>query len=633
MRIIVDNVELDFFTGKNKIAINLKSADIGDLKTREVNYSNQFSIPKTPNNISIFGSADNEKVISNSPYVKKSALIIESGVIIQEGFIILDSTTDDSFNVHVVSGAAKFFDLIKGKTLQDLNFVNSVNIAWDSSSIESRRASVSDVVSPVLDYGNFKITGSVGDIDINSYLPSVYYHTIIKHIVEQAGYTFDTNNDVMNFLSNNFYKLIVPFSRSAWKYNQKFVSDRTAIAYHNTSQSWLAVVNRYIDFNTESIDISGWFNSSAYKPVESGVGSITMFNFDVELVIDLTMTSSYTINIELYNVTSGVVISNFAAGVGSTGSYSNSLKLTNVVGVNNREYKVRISYASGGGGSVPSITINTAKVSFIPSDVPNTNYLFINQLLPDMSQQDFMKDLALRFCVLFKEDNKTLYFKSMQSIISKSYTAKDWSLKRVNTNSNSIKFSYLSYAQKNNFTFESGDELYDYQSHLGNSYFSIGNENITEESDFYNSPFCYTGHRKTAEYDIAHIPIYETSTVRTTFDNSCGLRLLLVRDKYSFERSVKYSSNQSSYKVAYFNDPAQSYTMFWSKFINDWYLLLVLALQEMKVVEHEYLLNAEDIKSFDFFHLIFDNYSSYIVSEIINYTEGQITKVKLLKIN
>lgn len=633
MRIIVEDTELDFFPGKDKIAINLKSASVGDLKTREVNYSNQFSIPKTEKNISVFGNLDNEKVVSTSPYTKKSALIIESGIIVQEGFVLLDSVDSDSFNIHIVSGAAKFFDSIKGKTLQDLNFVGSVNIAWDSSSIQLRKSSVSEVVSPVLDYGNFKISGSVGDIDINSYLPSVYYHTIIRHIVEQAGYTFDTNNDVMASLSSIFYKLIVPFSRSAWKYSQKFVSDRTAIAYNSVSQVWATVTNRYIDFDTESVDILNWFSGSAYKPVESAVGSITMFNFDVELVIDLTMTSSYTINIELYNVTSGAVISNFVAGVGSTGSYTNSLKLTGVTGVNNREYKVRISYASGGGGNVPSITINTAKVSYIPSAVPNTNYLFINQLLPDMSQQDFMKDLALRFSILFKEDNKTLYFKSMQSIVDKSYTAKDWSLKRVNTKNSNIKFSYLNYAQRNNFTFESGDELYDYQSHLGNSYFSIDNGNIPEETDFYNSPFCYTGHRKTAEYDIAHIPIYETSTARTTFDNSCGLRLLLVRDKYSFERNVKYSTNQSSYKVAYFNDPAQTYTMFWSKFINDWYLLLVLALQEMKVVEHEYILNADDIKSLDFFHTIFDNYSLYIISEITNYTEGQVTKVKLLKIN
>src|SRR3954462_12353130 len=72
-----DMVDLNVGT---TIPLTFQVADIGDLSSRNVSYSNQFTIPFTPNNDRIYQNARDVRSSTTFPYKQQLVRILQNGV-------------------------------------------------------------------------------------------------------------------------------------------------------------------------------------------------------------------------------------------------------------------------------------------------------------------------------------------------------------------------------------------------------------------------------------------------------------------------------------------------------------------------------------------------------------------------
>jgi len=177
--IIVNDIVLDVYPN-TIIAQTIKANEVGDVKTRNVSYTNSFKIPLTENNNRVFEHANQIQSETGIPYTQIPVRQIENGIeIIRNGYLQM-TQADNSYNIFILSSGYGFFNQIEGKYLVDLD-LSTLIADFDP---DDAMNTTTGVIFPVINYGDFD--GSAMDAATN--LPSTYYHTIINQIFEDAGY-------------------------------------------------------------------------------------------------------------------------------------------------------------------------------------------------------------------------------------------------------------------------------------------------------------------------------------------------------------------------------------------------------------------------------------------------------------
>ena len=610
----------------------LKAFSVGDLTDRSVNFTNQLKAPrKTRNNDRIFGNSFDPASASLVPYRKKKSNIIQSGIeVVTDGIFSLDGVDERNYIFSIFSGAKGFFSTIQGKKLTDLD-LSALNDSWAAADVAGYRTNTTGIVSPVLSYGNFAGI----DVNTDTYLPSIYYHTIIDQIFADAGY--DKSGAV--FALDKYLKTIIPYSRKSFDYDKSFAIPYNFIGDQLTIQSFISPGSLYILFPTiTKAPTAGTFgsgggtynganiftNSSAsgiygrYLAVIQAqpIGSPTPSDWVIEIVrnqVDVLATVTLAPSIQditldtdtLYPDGVPVAPGDTIAVKVTAGTYPSTCDVT---------------------GRFYSETLT--KVYTISGDVE------FGKLLPDMTQADFIKDLVMSHALLFKEKDGIVYFKSLQDIISDRANAPDWTRKRVNKKESTIKFSNGEYAQGNFFKYQITDDLLDQD--YGQGVITVDDENLELSKSIYDSPFSatFTG---VIGYinNVANIPIFDnTSADYYDFVNDPGIRKLLVRiNDPATEFNVQYDgSGYADYLVAYFVDPNYD-SLLWESFLTDYYSLFEQCLQYMKIVNNQYMLTELDIANFDFFFPVFDSGHYFLVNEIKGFIQSGVkTQVEIFKV-
>jgi len=609
------------------VAQTLKSNDIGDLKTRNANYTNQFKVPFTENNDRIYENAKSHQSDTSVPYQKQKARVRQDGIdTIANGIHVLKRASN-GYEMFILSGVAEFFDIIEGKLMSDLD-TTSIDSVFDPQTF---RNATSGVVAPVIDYGNYN--GTTNDINKNTYLPSFYYFSLIDLIFTQAGYSISGT-----ILSNSKYlKRIVPYSRKEFAYPSDFITSRNVIASRTTSQvmgSVASAVTLIFPTVTKTDDF-GFFNSGTgiYTPTQAGASANDiLFYTRITLVIDMTVTGG-NVNVYADDTSASGDLCVFLQNKG-TGVYSRSTDfadgtVANPFGAREGGFiKIEIAQFNL---TPASVTVNSASLIIECISKPGT-FLYYNNFMPEISQKDFVKDFLITYGQLIKEDGGVIYLKGIDEIINDRANANNLTLKRAsNPDDDDITFLPENYAQNNYFEYSVKTEE-GISNEFGKGNMEIANLNAIESKTIYKSQFNASDTKQVGGVFMLAVPIFETSTTITEFDNEPGLRFALVRDKYSYEPSVIYTTAQSSYKVAYFEDPIQSDTMSFSQFLESHYFYLTSVLQKAKKIKRMYNLTSSDIANIDFFVPVYDEDSYYLLDTVGPFVAGKVTEVTLLKI-
>lgn len=184
----INGIKIDL--KENTIAQTKQINDLGDLKDRQANYSNNIKIPMTPDNMLTFELLGITGSTTRKPYEANNIKYVVDGIeLIVNGRGTIKST-DSYYNLVIYDGNIEMVDLLGDATLSDLDFT-AYNHNLSRSLWLSSQNNTSGYIYP---YGNYngKVGGdpiSGGVIYIDLQLVCFYVHTLFDMIFAQKGYT------------------------------------------------------------------------------------------------------------------------------------------------------------------------------------------------------------------------------------------------------------------------------------------------------------------------------------------------------------------------------------------------------------------------------------------------------------
>lgn len=169
------------------LAQTKQANDIGNLETRQTNFTNSFSIPKTAKNIrtlNYLGIIGND---SNVPYQKNEAYLYANNgeCLIYKGWAVFNET-DKDFKCSIYDGNLEIYKAIENKTLADLD-LSALSHVKDLTEVISTFDNSKPYKYILADY-NGKMLYDTDIINIDYLVPAVKVSYLIEQIELYSGF-------------------------------------------------------------------------------------------------------------------------------------------------------------------------------------------------------------------------------------------------------------------------------------------------------------------------------------------------------------------------------------------------------------------------------------------------------------
>lgn len=654
------NDQLCDITGVEKIVMTYVRNDLGDISTRNGDYSNSFSLPKTNVNKTIFKSINVLNSNSDSTRIVLQYKIVVSGIVVSIGVAQLKSV-GETFNVFLKSNNTDLYEKIQGLSIKDLN-LRPYQHVWNIANTVAANTNTDGYIYPIIDsaIGATAMDNTVRQFDVYTHVPAMFYHTLVRLIIEEAGFSL-----IGDFINNTRYKsLVVPcISAKINPENPPYGVD----VYSDTGTLYSAApaaVNFYksVVFDKENFDNFNLFGINSFsifgQPASSNYSYNAQdnnLNTTVEIDFSTNITGSAVITIGVYEYRAGSFATPYQTFIyeqtEDTGVFSINSSVVNkkikiqalsaTLSANDKIY-VAVQVTNNG-ADVSEITINRATLVAFPE---SSKYIYplqpfdIAYNLPNISQVDFLKNIFNQFCILINTDNSTneIEFKQFGTIARDKPNALDWSDKIDDSREEEIYFSIGDYAKTNYLKYTDDDTI---PIDSINSSFVIENENLKEEKIVYTSPFCGAVMSKkligldvpTALLFDVTSPILELKPKIFTLDtaNITGGGLL-----YTNDGSGPSITTSTSIPLCHFSYFAKDFNLDWDSLLGDYYIELIELLSNPKILTLNIRLKSIDIAQLDMFRLVWiERYNSHFyINKISQYdfTSNDSTEVELIKL-
>lgn len=645
-RIFIGDTEMEGVASA-VIALTKRGMDFSDLSRRTFDYTNTFKAPSTPVNDALFGNAKNYRSRTSFPYMLQDVKLIDDGIeVISFGRAYLQRASGGGYEMFIVSGGKGFFDDLAGKKLWDLS---GLKYPYHLSALvgpAAYRSSASGLVCPVC-YAGKDPAGT----DVPTSLAFIYYKDVMDRIFTDAGYK--KKGDV--FADSKYLNMVVGANGSVNGYEPRFSSDRAVKVYVAANQNINAGAGQYVNFtgiqNAGTSPKGYWDGTSKYLGSDADItaGEI-MFDVNVVLSLTLTVPVGSTVKVMLRNAATDIDTIATVVGTGSAQVVNYDFNTANYL--SGGGWAISPAYARNGAGDVSiqvdrvsglnpvPVTVTAGTLEITPFLRPSLGssllaiqtWGYYAQLLPDMNQSEFLRDFMVRFGLVARENSKgEIEFTRIETAINTQVNAVDMTGKRVNE-IDDVNFTPLSYAQKNLFTYAKNDNAAD--ATVSDGYFTIDSEVIAAEATVYASPWSKTASRIYNGINCAYVPVFtnEAYKLPTIRNEDGGPRLLLVRDRYSFEPATYPGGAFAGYKVAYFEDAMQASSMKFQQSVDQCYPSLVNALQKAKLVKRYYYMTAIDFVRINPASTLFDTDAHWAIAEVSSFVSGKPTAVQILKL-
>ena len=457
----------------------VQRVNIGSLTARSVSYSNAFDAPWTENNERLFGFAGHEQSRTVLPYRLRACKLVQSGVeASQDQVLQITKSSDKKFSLTLFENILEWFEAVNNKTLTDIEPIASSS--WFPADMDSERLNTEGIISAFIFWAE--------GITFNNlnFLPSFYYHTIIKSILEYTGLSI--SGGILT--DARFTDLIVPFAGN-FEYPESYYSQFDFYNPRNSPQVVASVTTAGTVLFGQNV--SNYVHGKFFARVS--VGGIT-WNTGTYLLIQLEVNSTPVAQVYM--------ASDPASGDSTEMEYEGFFAPGDVVNF------ILISDVAASG---PSLTIvgsfGSSYMTFKADGVINRNEVNWNQLFPsDYKGADFLKDFFNRFAIIPKQVDNTLVLKTLEEIIKDVGGAVDWSGKLVNVRYKGIDFK-TTYAQENTFNYT--DRVED--SLLGAGSIDIDNTTLPTSKGMYTSIFGNTKTIKRESISAGYIPVFNEERV------------------------------------------------------------------------------------------------------------------------
>lgn len=311
-RIILNSKDVDLIEDV-AMPFNYAIADIRTPEKKSTNFSKTVVLPSTNRNNELFGYLFDTNVTVNSsgdinyspsfnPNKKAPVTVYWDGDIIFTGYLKLDriKVTEQykiEFEVTMYGKLKDLFLALEERTLADLDlsrynhpYTRAVqNASWvnyihkDGTTTAFNKGD--GYVYPMVDYA---LNNDV-DYKVEHLFPTVYYKTIIREIINQAGFQFDGTI----FDNNDFKALTVAYGGGNLKLSQAQINSRTFRASNsstmNVYSSGTTTVNTLAwnnDTTSPNNDAGGIYNTS------TGVFTCPV-NGTYKIIVNLSMSATH----------------------------------------------------------------------------------------------------------------------------------------------------------------------------------------------------------------------------------------------------------------------------------------------------------------------------------------------------
>lgn len=272
--------------------------------------------------------------------------------------------------------------------------------------------------------------------------------------------------------------------------------------------------------------------------------------------------------------------------------------------------------------------------------VPYNGYWGFSQNMPDMSQKDFMKAMAQRFCLIYDADSNTQTLKvySFKDIYDNIPYAYDWS-EKVDAGTYNVRW-HSNYAQRNDMLFT---EDTDVPKAYGNAYFNIDDTSLQARKTALTCPFAATPLITRLNGDrIPNLPVWgDTYLANEFWKTKYKARILNVYRKPNGS-GVNINDGatiniSTDLPYAYFENTTGNGTgreLNMQDAINNDYADLIRALNNYEMVEDFFWLTPQDFLGFDSYRPVYvrKHQGYFYVNKIDGFVEGKMTKVQMLRL-
>lgn len=248
------------------VALNLAINDLGDLGSRQGDFTHRITIPRTRNNRQLLESPESRQV-TTIPYTQLTCRLYQGGAIILPlGLLEVVGVGANGYELVIRGGNSNFFNAIGDASLQDLD-LSAYDGTWNLTGITGADNATSGLIYALTQYGpQNSETGST--VNARYMMPGMHMMTMVNKIITDAGYTTDGSLFSDSFLS----KIFMPVVGREWKRVNDVPDDRnftvTLTSDQTVTQTGTGSTTATIQFNVEN-PASALYNSSTYTYTET----------------------------------------------------------------------------------------------------------------------------------------------------------------------------------------------------------------------------------------------------------------------------------------------------------------------------------------------------------------------------
>lgn len=591
-------------TGEDDVALSYAASKLQDIQSRNGDFSTTFKVPLTNKVRQAIGLSNLFNSSNRYPYTIAEAEIKEQGATIIRGFARVEAIKD-ALEVVIFGGNSNWFDLIKDKSLRDLN-LSDLNLVFNASNVEANRLNdyTDGFLFPNAYYGGFAY--ETPHFSTYDFFPAVYCYRIFKQIFEDIGWTI--SGDLLN--ESLFKKMVLPFSNS-FIGNDNYLFGRATIDL----SLFFAITGSttgYIGIDAPSIDPLSSVNNAGPTGALASAASFEIFDSNIievrgVYIFNISTTGS-NFKFTLVNKTTGSILQTIgentitATGLNATGFYFNGK-------LEPGEYSIKLECNyTGGLGTVTQrqIELKGVKDFHFRRNTIIGQTINMASTLPDIKQEDFVKAILNTFnCItLAKPDSKELDLLFFDKIVNNKHNSVDWSSLVDKGSEIELLFADTNYAQTNSFIYKDDENDLYLIDLSGNGNFTIDNDNLEISKVVFESVFSQSARTLADGIELLALPIREAD--------------ILPRIAYVdiTNTNIVTQSGQST--------PSQSAELKFEslRFVNlipEYYAGLVDLMQDFKLLKVHLAVKSSHISTLDFKKPVFLDFTTDALGHVSGY--------------
>lgn len=597
------------------ITYNVQANDIADLESRQCNYTNGFSIPKTLPNTRYFEDLGLVGDISTIPYTKVNADLIDNGVhIIRNGWLEVQETTNE-YKINIRDGIIDLFKAIGNKSfgdnidLSEINHNKDLTTVINSFTNENYRYIIND-------YGGLTHLDTQQKINIDYLVPSARVKYLWNKIFTTFGFEYEGNV----FNTSDFDGLWLTYPKGIPLENIE-ITDLYAefldYYWENASQQTYPNIN---------IIQGSQINSYAYVVPISGTYKIKYAGEFNAQFLDWsnTIASSATYFQGLY--VNGVLIN---SNQSASETFVNvQLNVGDVITIDIYS-KIPNNQDQSLAGFSESKYFKVEKYQ---------NAISFSDELKQLTITEFMKEILWRFnLTIFQDINGKYIFKTFDERLQSGVI--DWSKKYKERTSET--YTPKDYGQTNYFRQNYNDK----EGNFNDGYFTINNQNLSEKKTILSSKFYSHDKDLTAlkinTTDIENIyvtPLWEKEVSENTGVQDLkykdlNSRFYLLRTETISKTAILASDALTLQQTVNSLPVARFYMTTFKDFVPKYYSNIQTLLNDFRFHKMKIDISNVDVHNLDLDKIYyFEQEQNYYFINKVSYTNGKISNAEFYRV-